>query len=71
MFDLLEGILHELKDIPGLAFLRSLHGQLMHKRRIAAKSMKDAQTRTENITGLTGRLSRVAARNKVEKRRKE
>jgi hypothetical protein len=71
MFDLLAGILNELKDIPGLTFLRSLHGQLLHKSRRVGKSIADAKTRTQNVTGLSSRIGKVIERNKVEKRRKE
>lgn len=71
MFDLLEGILNELKDIPGLSYLRSLHGQLQNKRRRVGKSIADAKTRTNNLTGMSSRIGGAIERNKVEKRRKE
>ncbi|MCF7960439.1 MAG: hypothetical protein K9M08_06815 [Pirellula sp.] len=71
MFDLLIGILNELKDIPGLSFLKSVHGQLLSKREQVGHSLEDARTMTENVTGLSSRIGKVVKQNKVEKRRKE
>ena len=71
MLDLLIGILNELKDIPGLAFLKSVHGQLLSKSRQVKKSVADAKTRTQNVTGLSSRVGNAVERNKVQKRRKE
>ena len=71
MIDLLIGILNELKDIPGLSFLKSVHGQLLSKREQVGHSLEDARTMTENVTGLSSRIGKVVKQNKVEKRRKE
>ena len=71
MFDLLAGILNELKDIPGLSFLKSVHGQLLSKSRQVKKRIADAKTRTQNVTGVSSRIGNAVERNKVEKRRME
>jgi hypothetical protein len=71
MFDLLMGILYELKDIPGLSFLKSVHGQLLSKREQVGHSLEDARTMTKNVTGLSSRIGKVVEQNKGEKRRKE
>ena len=71
MFDLLIGILNELKDIPGLSFLKSVHGQVLSKKEQVGHSLEDARTMTENVTGLSSRIGKVVKQNKVEKRRKE
>jgi ribonuclease P protein component len=71
MFDLLSDILNELKDIPGLTFLKSLHGQLLSKKLRVSKSIENTKTRTRNVTSVSSRVGNAVERNKVEKRRKE
>ena len=71
MIDLLSDILNELKDIPGLTFLKSLHGQLMSKKLRVRKGIENTKNRTRNITSVSSRVGNAVERNKVQKRRKE
>ncbi len=49
MFDFLEEILHQFRDVPGLSFLRKLHA------RVQMTQMR-YQRRTEHLRGLKSRV---------------
>jgi hypothetical protein len=73
MFDFLEEILREFKDIPGLSFLRSIHTKfLVHKVRIRQKT-EGIRVLQNRVQGSARQLQNLGskAKNKVSKRRNE
>jgi len=71
MFDILEGILHELKDVPGLSFLKSIHAQLSSKRARAMSKMRDFQNRKNSLIGTSRNINRKLESPKGSKRRND
>lgn len=61
MFEFLEGILTDLKNVPGLAFLKRLHTQLVVKRsrlRNKLQALKNHKDLVQDLSRKTGSLSR-------------
>ncbi len=69
MFDFLEEILNELKDIPGLNFLKNLRESLMLKSSRLGRRARDLNTRKNSITQATKSLGKLTRSSKGAKRR--
>ncbi len=69
MFDFLDEILNELKDIPGLNFLKSLQAGLRLKSSRLRKQAQILKNRRNDLTKGASKLRRMAKTSKGSKRR--
>ena len=69
MFDFLEGILYELKDIPGLQFLKKLHASLRIKSARVKKDLQTLRNRQNDIRQGVKKIGTMAQNSKGSKRR--
>jgi hypothetical protein len=71
MFDFLENILFELKNVPGLAFLRRLHAELLYKRSRLRSKMQLLKNQKNDIQKLSQRAKNLAQSSKGSKGRND
>lgn len=71
MFDFLENILFELKNVPGLAFLRKLHADLRHKRTRLRTKMQILKNQKNDFQKLSERAGKLTQSAKGSKGRKD
>lgn len=71
MFDFLENILFELKNVPGLAFLRKLHADLLHKRTRIRSKMQLLKNQKNDFEKLSQRARKLTQSSKGSKGRKD
>ncbi|MCC6512261.1 MAG: hypothetical protein IT423_24395 [Pirellulaceae bacterium] len=71
MFDFLEGILFELKDLPGLSFLRRLHAIVMVKSSRFRNSIRGVQNKGNDLAEYSKRVKRMTRTAKGAKRRED
>lgn len=57
MFDFLESILFELKNVPGMSFLKNLHVNLMVKRQRMTKKLEGLNNRRNTLANASRKLS--------------
>jgi hypothetical protein len=69
MFDFLEEILNELKDIPGMHFLRNLHAGLQLKHSRITKRARELNTRRSDLARSTKNIRKITTSSKGAKRR--
>lgn len=60
MFDFLESILFELKQIPGMSFLRNLHMNLVTKRQRITKKLENVNHRRNTLASTSRKLKGLA-----------
>ncbi len=71
MFDLLENILHELKNVPGLSFLKRLHAQLTLKRTRLRSKMQILKNQKNDFQKLSKKAGKLANSAKGSKGRND
>lgn len=71
MFDLLENILHELKNVPGLSFLKQLHTQLVEKKSRIRMKMQDLNHRKNQFQDLSKKAGKLTKSAKGSKGRND
>ncbi len=64
MFEFLESILFELKDIPGLAFLKGIHADLKVKSSRARSRMQAVRNKQKDLATISERVGRSAKGSK-------
>lgn len=71
MFDFLESILFELKDIPGLSFLKSIHADLVVKSSRARSRIQALRNKKNDFEKMSERASNLGKSAKGSKRRND
>lgn len=71
MFDFLENILFELKNVPGLAFLKRLHADLNLKRTRVRSKMQLLKNQKNDFAKLTQRAGKMTQSAKGSKGRND
>jgi hypothetical protein len=71
MFDFLENILFELKNVPGLAFLRKLHANLLHKRTRLQSKMQLLKNQKNDFEKLSQKAKKFTQSAKGSKGRND
>ena len=71
MFDFLENILFELKNVPGFAFLKRLHADLSLKRTRVRSKMQILKNRKNDIQKFSQRAGKLSQSSKGSKGRND
>ncbi len=71
MFDFLENILFELKNVPGLAFLKRLHADLTLKRTRVRSKMQILKNKKNDFQKLSQRAGKMTQSAKGSKSRND
>ena len=71
MFEFLENILFELKNVPGLGFLKRLHADLSVKSSKARTKMQTLKNRKNDIEKMSQRAGKLAQSSKGSKHRND
>ena len=71
MFDLLESILYELKNVPGLSFLKKIHADLALKSSRARSKLQVLKNQKNDIEKMTQKAGMIAHSAKGSKRRND
>ncbi len=71
MFDFLEEILHQFKDVPGLSFLRGLHNRLLLTRTRLHRRTERFRVMKNTVKGTARSINELRSKSRSAKRRNE
>lgn len=71
MFDFLEEIVHQFKDVPGLSFLRSLHTRLLVTRTRLHRRTERVRVMRNSLKGTARTIKGLRDKSRSAKRRNE
>lgn len=71
MFDFIEEIVHQFKDIPGLSFLRTLHTRLLVTRSRFHRRTEGLRVMRNSIKGTARTVKGIRDKSRSAKRRNE